>query len=490
MDTLVFLEGRVAPGLNGGAAPPPPGVIPNFENPPDAGRIATIAVFAVCYPLSTALFATRIYSKIVIIRQLVLEDVIRHGMGYHTWDVAPDEYAEMLEVWVYITSILYEPAAYFTKVTLLLLLARVFAVHTKISKGIHYFNVALLIAYIPLLAVKIALCQPIPGFWRQDVEGRCLDLREILIIDVAFAIATDTLIFTIPIPLIWQLRTPWTKKIKFVLLLGAGGAATAFTVYRLVLLNNGKDVAADFAMLDLLTYVSLLSITWQLLRWKKLITCIPLLCDRMLELTIGLVCSCLPAVNILIDRIRKPPRPRPANGPRTGRFHRGESGKRVPFTWNWIEVTQPDEQSQSGRSERQLNSTEDGGLSTHHATTVESQPERTQERAEFNESENILNQGDDDIMALNGGCSPCGDNSACYGHREGWLCSCAHKDRDRDRERGLSNQQEETPISLGRNSEGEKSRAVSSKLADISGQRQWDYIFDGRSNSHPPIKRT
>jgi hypothetical protein len=74
MDTLVFLEKRVAPGLNGGAAPPPPGVIPNFENPPDAGRIATIAVFAVCYPLSTALFATRIYSKIVIIRQLVLED--------------------------------------------------------------------------------------------------------------------------------------------------------------------------------------------------------------------------------------------------------------------------------------------------------------------------------------------------------------------------------------------------------------------------------
>ncbi|CAG9952777.1 unnamed protein product [Clonostachys rosea f. rosea IK726] len=275
MDTLVFLEKRVAPGLNGGAAPPPPGVIPNFENPPDAGRIATIAVFAVCYPLSTALFATRIYSKIVIIRQLVLEDVtcflawvlmtaftatsiqlIRHGIGFHTWDVAPDEYAEMLK-WVYITSILYEPAAYFTKVTLLLLLARVFAVNTKVSKGIHYFNVALLIAYIPLLAVKIALCQPIPGFWRQDVEGKCLDLREILIIDVAFAIATDTLIFTIPIPLIWQLRTPWTKKIKFVLLLGAGGAATAFTVYRLVLLNNGRDVAADFAMLDLLTYVSL-----------------------------------------------------------------------------------------------------------------------------------------------------------------------------------------------------------------------------------------
>ncbi|CAI6101148.1 unnamed protein product [Clonostachys chloroleuca] len=385
MDTLVFLKGRVAPGLNGGAAPPPPGVIPNFKNPPDAGRIATIAVFAVCYPLSTALFATRIYSKIVIIRQLVLEDgrhcptalflssayamliyrpvtcvlawvlmtaftatsiqLIRHGMGYHTWDVAPDEYAEMLKVWVYITSILYEPAAYFTKVTLLLLLARVFAVNTKVSKGIHYFNVALLIAYIPLLAVKIALCQPIPGFWRQDVEGKCLDLREILIIDVAFAIATDTLIFTIPIPLIWQLRTPWTKKIKFVLLLGAGGAATAFTVYRLVLLNNGRDVAANFAMLDLLT---------------------------MLELTIGLVCSCLPAVNILIDRIRKPPRPRPANRPRTGRFTRRENGKRIPFTWNWIEVTLPDEQPQSGRSERQLNSTEDGGLSTHNATTVES----------------------------------------------------------------------------------------------------------------------
>ncbi|CAH0051389.1 unnamed protein product [Clonostachys solani] len=485
MDILVLLEGRVAPGLNGGAAPPPPGVIPNFENPPDAGRIATIAVFAVCYPLSTALFATRIYSKIVIIRQLVLEDVIRHGMGYHTWDVAPDEYAKMLEVvfmllftaaywmlitskWVYITSILYEPAAYFTKVTLLLLLARVFAVNTKVSKGIHYFNVALLIAYIPLLSVKIALCQPIQGFWKQGVEGKCLDLREILIVDVAFAIATDTLIFIIPIPLIWQLRTPWIRRIKIVLFLGAGGAATAFTVYRLVILNNGTDVAATFAMLDLLT---------------------------MLELTIGLVCSCLPAANILIDRIRRPPRP--ANSPRTGRFNRRENGKRIPFTWNWLEVTLPDEQSQSGRSERQLSATEDGGLSTHNATTVESQPERTrtysnaeetQERIEFNDSENILHQGDGDNMPSNGRCSPCGDNSACNGHREGWLCSCAHRDRDRDR--GLANQQEDPSISLNRNSEGEKSRVVSSKLADISGQRQWDYIFDGRSNSHPPATGT
>lgn len=116
----------------------------------------------------------------------------------------------------------------------------------------------LLVTYIPLFAVKIALCSPIPAYWDPAVPGECLNLRKIFIIDVAFAIATDSIISIIPIPLVWNLRMSWRRKIKIVLMLGAGGVATAVTIYRLVKLISyidSKDVASDFVLLDVLTYV-------------------------------------------------------------------------------------------------------------------------------------------------------------------------------------------------------------------------------------------
>uniref|UniRef100_A0A8H7K7I4 Rhodopsin domain-containing protein n=1 Tax=Bionectria ochroleuca TaxID=29856 RepID=A0A8H7K7I4_BIOOC len=299
---LSSLVSRAVSGFNGGdpskypgAFPPPAGVVANLKNPPDAGRVAGVSTLVVCLAVSTILFAVRFYVKLRITRRFLLEDLtcliswsllivisassammIHYGLGHHSWDISVDEYSSMLE-WLYITSIIYEPAAFFTKVTLLLLLARVFAVNTKLARGIYYFILALFIAYIPILGLKIGLCGPPSAFWDPTVPGECLDLRIILVVDVAFAIATDSLIFFIPIPSTWKMRINWRKKIKMILLLGAGGTAAAVTIYRLIKLIKyleSRDVASDFMLLDILT---------------------------ILELTIGLSCSCLPALNILIE---------------------------------------------------------------------------------------------------------------------------------------------------------------------------------------------
>ncbi|CAG9987978.1 unnamed protein product [Clonostachys byssicola] len=457
---LSSLVSRAVSGFNGGdpskypgAFPPPAGVVANLKNPPDAGRVAGVSTLVVCLAVSTILFAVRFYVKLRITRRFLLEDLIRHGLGHHSWDISVDEYASMLE-WLYITSILYEPAAFFTKVTLLLLLARVFAVNTRLARGIYYFILALFIAYIPILGLKIGLCGPPSAFWDPTVPGECLDLRIILVVDVAFAIATDSLIFFIPIPSTWKMRINWRKKIKMILLLGAGGTAAAVTIYRLIKLIKyleSKDVASDFMLLDILT---------------------------ILELTIGLTCSCLPALNILIEHHRHPALSR--NSPRTG-FRRpigDEDNPTKRLAWNWLGTTLSIEPKWPPAT------------SSVGSRTMPRRPTKASAHTNFDMELAILS-GRHNIPG-----EPREDGeeapetppdswftgrrmTACDGRREGWLHSCAHVDQE-----GAEVDPAATAEDGGSDETGEskRSRDISARLAEFSGNQPWGGIWDGRSN--------
>ena len=64
-----------------GAFPPPPGVTPDLENPRDAGRLANIVCLAICDVLVTVLFATRMWVKLRITKNVLAED----GLLRHIW---------------------------------------------------------------------------------------------------------------------------------------------------------------------------------------------------------------------------------------------------------------------------------------------------------------------------------------------------------------------------------------------------------------------
>ncbi|KAH8200144.1 hypothetical protein TruAng_005715 [Truncatella angustata] len=252
-----------------GVAPPPSGVIPDLAHPPDAGRALLLVWVTVCDVLATVFFLTRVYVKIWVTRKILIEDVVHHGEGHHAWDVSREAYSQILKVgpvessirtfgsiytapfvqWLYAGSIVYCPTAYFTKVTLLLLIARVFAVRECVANSIHIFIFALLVAYLPIQIAKTVVCTPVRAYWDSSVHGTCLNQRKIFLSDISLAIFTDFIILLIPVPLTWSLRTPIRKKIKIVALLSAGGIATAVTVFRLYLAINfvhSTDVTSDF----------------------------------------------------------------------------------------------------------------------------------------------------------------------------------------------------------------------------------------------------
>ncbi|EEY17083.1 integral membrane protein [Verticillium alfalfae VaMs.102] len=170
-----------------GYLPPPPGVTPDFDHPRDAGRVVVLAGLIVCNVLVTIFVSLRGYVKVFVNRRILLADLIHYGLGHYAWEVTVENYSEVLK-WLYASSIVYIPAAYLTKVTLLLLIARVFAVNERVAKGIHWFLWALLLLYTPVQTIKIIICVPINSYWDFSVSGRCINQRRVFIVDLSIAV--------------------------------------------------------------------------------------------------------------------------------------------------------------------------------------------------------------------------------------------------------------------------------------------------------------
>ncbi|CRJ81656.1 hypothetical protein BN1708_001944 [Verticillium longisporum] len=265
-----------------GYLPPPPGVTPDFDHPRDAGRVVVLAGLIVCNVLVTIFVSLRGYVKIFINRRILLADwaclvswvlilvysatvftMIHYGLGHYAWEVTVENYSEVL----------------------------------KVSPRIHWFLWALLLLYTPVQTIKIIICVPINSYWDFAVSGRCINQRRVFIVDLSIAVMADLVIIILPIPITWSLNLPLKKKIKIILMLGAGGAATAVTIFRLIRVVQfvgSTDVTADFGVLGLTTCV---------------------------ELTVGLICACLPSVNLLFERHQSARKRSTArNVPRTGRW--------------------------------------------------------------------------------------------------------------------------------------------------------------------------
>ncbi|KAG9254025.1 uncharacterized protein F5Z01DRAFT_112007 [Emericellopsis atlantica] len=281
-----------------GVVPPPPGVTPDLTNSHSTGKTVHICFLAVCTGLMAIFFAARAWVRVRVMKRILFEDVmylaaflstmvfvtsssmaIKAGAGRHAWNLTVEQYEEALK-WFYANTVIYCPAAYFTKVTLLLLTARVYAVERVVARVIYAFIWGLLIAFIPLMILKICICDPVPSFWRQDIQGTCLAQRRIFVADAALAVVSDVMIMAVPIIVTTKLRVSLAKKIKIIGLLGAGGVAIAVTIWRLVKIVESQyshDTTAGWRLLNILT---------------------------ILELSIGLMCSCLPSVNIIWERSR------------------------------------------------------------------------------------------------------------------------------------------------------------------------------------------
>lgn len=197
----------------------------------------------------------------------------------------------------YAYSVLAPVAVLLVKLLLLTMLIRIFcSVRLIVRYFIQAFAVFLVAYYVTMFVLRICCCIPPSAFWNDPI-GKCLNFYAILIVDYSTSLITDLVICTLPIFLVSTLHLPLKKKIKVAALLGAGGLTIPLNIYRLwLLLSFGSSIWIDWTST---------SIHWTYLVYINAhplnnLVLILLIKYRVVEMSIGLLCACLPTINGLV----------------------------------------------------------------------------------------------------------------------------------------------------------------------------------------------
>jgi hypothetical protein len=229
---------------------------------------------------------------------LTLYLVSQHGGGYKFNELSPNEKIAF-QKFCYIATILYCPMALFVKIALLAILTRIFAPYRGKVWFIYIFLGCLCCYYIVALIIKIRICYPIPRYWLGDqVEGSCLDQNAALVADSVISVVSDIIILILPLPLTWSLQMSLNRKLRVMGLLGAGGLATGFSLYRLIMVLKGSsDQGLMFVRVILSGYVPPFPLNLSLFLF--------LTSSSNAEGGVGLICACLPVLNVMFAHYKK-----------------------------------------------------------------------------------------------------------------------------------------------------------------------------------------
>ncbi|KAL4771204.1 hypothetical protein BDW60DRAFT_223569 [Aspergillus nidulans var. acristatus] len=280
------------------AIPAPPGEVSDLQHPEDVIHTVNLATQVICLVVTTIVVALRFLVKVRLRKALELEDYTtifgwvlfvgfcanmiilgNHGGGYHAWDVSKNDMIKFQKA-SYAITLVYVPMVFVIKLALLAVMLRIFAPDRQKVMIVYGTIVVLLLYYIPALFIKIFFCKPISTYWfgAEVTGGTCLDQRKVIIADATISMISDFWILVLPIPMLWSLKMCLSKKLRVIGILGAGGLATGFSVWRLVMMVDESQTPDT---------------TWF---W---IHCV---LTANAEAGIGLICACLPTLSSYIAR--------------------------------------------------------------------------------------------------------------------------------------------------------------------------------------------
>ncbi|THC90504.1 hypothetical protein EYZ11_010030 [Aspergillus tanneri] len=120
-------------------------------------------------------------------------------------------------------------------------------------------------------------CRPISAFWTG--QGKCLPFKQFAIGYAIVNITTSLTVWLMPIPKLWKLQLPTAQKVALILIFALGLFDCAVSLIRLIssmLVLGNWDVTYDYAR----------GVIWSIV-----------------EVSIGIVCSCLPTMRVILASI-------------------------------------------------------------------------------------------------------------------------------------------------------------------------------------------
>lgn len=220
--------------LDGPALAPPPGVTPNFVNPPSFFTFSVVVV-TLCLLFSTLAICMRMYTKLYIIRRVVLEDyvfllagatfvgysvpvilAVRSGAGIHQWNLQLKNLS-IFQYYFHIASIMYGIVISIIKLAILLQYLRIFVPirnNSLMFWASHILIWTNLTTYLLCSFLEILACSPMDKAWNILItNGHCINMLAIDIASAAFNSLSDCLILILPHRVIWKLQVSFKRKL-------------------------------------------------------------------------------------------------------------------------------------------------------------------------------------------------------------------------------------------------------------------------------------
>ncbi|KAI4599707.1 hypothetical protein KJ359_001443 [Pestalotiopsis sp. 9143b] len=201
-----------------------------------------------------------------------------HGLGLDMWTLSPDDINQVL-YYFYWEEILYAEGLAIGKISILLFYLRVFP-----QQNFRYM-VFVMIALNAMYAVGFGLavilqCTPVDGAWRSwdgEYKARCFNVNYLGWSGAGANIFFDFTTLILPLPVLAQLTMGWRKKIQVFSMFAVGFLVTLVSILRLksmIQFGSTTNVTQDYVEVGY---------------WS------------MIEVSIGIVCACMPACRALIS---------------------------------------------------------------------------------------------------------------------------------------------------------------------------------------------
>ncbi|KAF2967361.1 hypothetical protein GQX73_g6197 [Xylaria multiplex] len=224
------------------ALEPPPGIQPNFDNPPN-GNVQAHFGLAICIFLVFTGASLRAYSKIFCMKQAHLEDYVGllalgpyigfvYGVYYlmrttgiyvHQWNIRASTVPSALYI-VYINTALFQATIGTVKTAILLDWTRTFVPRGRTSfwwtcQIVMWANI---VYYIVVTITSAISCSPREKIWHPTTPGTCFNTRVFFVTNASLNLASDILILALPHRVIWNLKMSTQKKIGVSLVFAVG----------------------------------------------------------------------------------------------------------------------------------------------------------------------------------------------------------------------------------------------------------------------------
>ncbi|KAI2641464.1 hypothetical protein GGS26DRAFT_4788 [Hypomontagnella submonticulosa] len=243
--------------LNAPALPPPDGITPNFDNPPNANDLAW-GVLMACAAISTICVILRFYGRVFLLRKVQAEEIMvilaygnfwgaeyatlrmidKPGYFVHQWDLRigaliPTAY------YVLVFGVCYSVVLPLLKCAILVEWCRMFVPKGNRNRSPFYWGCVIIIFLqvaggISIIVALCFQCVPHQAIWDLTItDKKCFDLGKLQVFSASFQLVCDIGIFLLPQHVIWSLRMTWQKRLGVSVIFGLGLLACVSAAFRL-----------------------------------------------------------------------------------------------------------------------------------------------------------------------------------------------------------------------------------------------------------------